>query len=435
MNIVDIIRCKRDGGELNEKQIRWFVEQVTSGSITEGQTCAWLMAVFLKGMTTQETIALTDAMLHSGTVADFSNLPGRKVDKHSTGGVGDKVSLILAPVAAACGLVVPMISGRGLGHTGGTLDKLESIPGFKVQQTLSQFEAQLRAHGLSMIGQSATMVPADKRLYALRDVTATVESVPLICASIMSKKLAEGLDALVLDIKCGRGAFMKDLAAARVLGSALVQVGNQMGKPTRALITRMDDPLGSAIGNAVEVAESLQILRGAVTSGDLLEVTLDLCVEMLLLGGVTQSATHARELCTGALQNGSALAKFRAMVEAQGGDPRVTDSLELLPQAPFIRALPWPGQDGYLHSVDSLQLAQITMSWGAGRLRQEDTIDPAVGISGLLKKGELLTKHHPVLTAHCRTEAQFHQLEKQITTIFEVQDSPPTAQSMVLERL
>lgn len=435
MNIVETIRCKRDGGTLNELQIRRFIEQVTDGSITEGQICALLMAVFLRGMNAQETAILTDAMLRSGTVADFSHIAGAKVDKHSTGGVGDKVSLILAPLAAACGLVVPMISGRGLGHTGGTLDKLESIPGFCVQQTLPQFETQLRDIGVAMIGQSATMVPADKRLYALRDVTGTVESIPLICASIMSKKLAEGIDALVLDIKCGRGAFMKDLIAARQLGTALVQVGVQMGKPTRALITRMDEPLGTTVGNAVEVAECIDILCGRVTSGDLLEVTLDLCVEMILLAKTEQDAARARALCLRALREGKALEKFRAMIRAQKGDIGIIEEPDRLPKAKFISPLVWAGKEGFVQSVDALRLAKLTMEWGAGRRTQNDPIDPAVGISGLIKRGQSVQRGQQFAVAHCQSEAQLAAAYEQISSMIEVGCHEPALRQMLIEKL
>ncbi|MCD8483182.1 MAG: thymidine phosphorylase [Verrucomicrobia bacterium] len=435
MQIQDFISCKRDGGELEPEAIHWFVREMTQGRITEGQVCAWLMAVYLRGMSARETVALTDAMMHSGEVADFSHLPGSKVDKHSTGGVGDKVSLILAPLAAACGLVVPMISGRGLGHTGGTLDKLEAIPGMKVRMEMAEFERQLSAIGVAMIGQSETMVPADRKLYALRDVTSTVESIPLICASIMSKKLAEGIDALVLDIKCGRGAFMKDLKAARALALGLVTVGNQLGKPTRALITRMDDPLGSTIGNAVEVWEAIEILSGTITSGDLLEVTLDLCVEMLLAGGICDRSEDAKALCRSALANGTALDKFRVLIQAQGGDAGVVDNRTQLPQAPIVQTVTWDGPNGYIHSVDSLSLARLTMQWGAGRRTQNDVIDPAVGLSAIAKRGTFLSQGDPVMVAHCRTQDQVVALQEGLKNWLAVAPDEPEQLPMLIERI
>ncbi|MFI5337067.1 MAG: thymidine phosphorylase, partial [Opitutales bacterium] len=320
----DIIIKKRDNGALTKDEIEFFARGVADGRFADYQATALLMAIFWRGMTPQETAWLTDAMMRSGDVIDLHDLPGAKVDKHSTGGVGDKVSLILAPLAAACGLMVPMMSGRGLGHTGGTLDKLEAIPGFRVMLEVPEFRAILQKTGLAMIGQTPQVVPADRKLYALRDVTGTVECIPLICASIMSKKLAEGIDSLVLDVKFGRGAFMKSKDRALELARAMVAVGRAAGKPVWAQLPAMNQPLGRAAGHTTEVIESIECLQGRGPA-DLMEVTFALTGHMLVLGGVVRNAAEAQKMMAAAIANGSALAKFRAMCVAQGGDPRVVD--------------------------------------------------------------------------------------------------------------
>ncbi|MGA2691221.1 MAG: thymidine phosphorylase, partial [Opitutaceae bacterium] len=312
-----MIARKRDGAELGREEIRAFVRGATDGSWADYQLSALLMAIYLRGMTQRETQLLTEAMLHSGTVADLSNVPARKADKHSTGGVGDKVSLHLAPMVAACGVAVPMISGRGLGHTGGTLDKLESIPGFRAGLSIEEYRKQVAEIGLCLIGQTAELAPADCRLYALRDVTATVECIPLICASILSKKLASGIDVLVLDVKFGRGAFMKDKARARELAVAITTVAKAMGKPTRAVLTSMDEPLGHGVGNALEVSESIGCLKGE-GSRDLMEVTFAIGVQMLLLAGAAKDDAGAKAKLAQSISSGAALRKFREMVSAQG---------------------------------------------------------------------------------------------------------------------
>jgi pyrimidine-nucleoside phosphorylase len=332
-----VIARKRDGGELSREEIGFFVKGAVDGSWADYQLSALLMAIFLKGMTARETAMLTEAMLGSGITADLSAVRQRKADKHSTGGVGDKVSLHLAPMVAACGVAVPMVSGRGLGHTGGTLDKLESIPGFRVGLSIADYARQVGEIGLCLIGQTAELAPADRKLYGLRDVTATVECIPLICASILSKKLAEGIDVLVLDVKFGRGAFMADKARARELAVAITTVAKAMGKPTRAVMTAMDEPLGHAVGNALEVAESIGCLKGQ-GAADLMEVTTVLGAHMLVLAGAAKDTGEARTRLEEGVASGAALGKFRAMVAAQGGDARVADDPSLLPKAKLVRA-------------------------------------------------------------------------------------------------
>jgi pyrimidine-nucleoside phosphorylase len=398
-----IIARKRDGGALSRDDLTAFVQGVTRGDWADYQAAALLMAIYLRGMTPEETSHLTEAMIRSGTVADLASVPGVKVDKHSTGGVGDKVSLVLAPLAAACGVPVPMMSGRGLGHTGGTLDKLESIPGFRVGLSLADYPAQLRRIGVAMIGQTADLAPADRKLYALRDVTATVESIPLICASILSKKLAAGIDALVLDVKYGRGAFMKDKARARELAAAMIAIGRAMGKPTRALLTSMDLPLGRAVGNAVEVVESIEALKGRGPA-DLMEVTLALGVQMLLLGRITTDAAAARQRLERAIVDGSALAKFRELVTAQGGDARVVDDYSRLPQAKVMRDVPAP-RSGWVTDVDPLAVAETALFLGAGRAHAAAAIDPAVGIAHLMQVGEPVVARGRLATVYAQDEA------------------------------
>src|SRR3954462_7268124 len=333
MRAVDIILSKRDGRSLTRDEIRFFVDGVTAGSLPDYQASALLMAIVLRGMTPDETAWLTDAMVHSGVRVDLADIPGVKVDKHSTGGVGDKTSLILAPLAAACGVPVPMMSGRGLGHTGGTLDKLESIPGFRVNLSLEDMKQALATVGCAMIGQTAQIAPADKKLYALRDVTATVESIPLISASIMSKKIAEGIDALILDVKTGSGAFMKTEADSRRLAESLVSIGNASGVKTEAVITAMDAPLGHAVGNALEVIECIDVLKGGGPS-DLVDVSVELAARMLVLGKVANDRAAAEQQVQRAIESGAGLDRFRQIIENQGGDPKVVDDYGRLPSAP-----------------------------------------------------------------------------------------------------
>jgi pyrimidine-nucleoside phosphorylase len=378
MRVVDLIRRKRDGHELLPEEIRALVAGYTNGDIPDYQISALLMAILWQRLSKAELAALTESMLHSGKVLDFSDLPAAKVDKHSTGGVGDKTSLILAPIVAACGLYVPMISGRGLGHTGGTLDKLESIPGFNVNLSLPEFRRVLAKAKCALIGQTAEIAPADKKLYALRDVTGTVESPFLICASIMSKKLAEGVDGLVLDVKTGSGAFMKKIEDAIFLAELMVETGRRMGKKMVALITDMNQPLGRMVGNALEVEECVEILKGGGI-GELRDLSLQLAAWMLHIGGHSKSVAEALKAAEEAITSGAALAKFCEIVELQGGDVRAIDDVMRLPQAKnkvdFTSS-----QAGFISSIDCERVGTASVVLGGGREKKEDTVDPAVGL-------------------------------------------------------
>ena len=398
-----VIARKRDGFALTAGEIGAFIGGATDGSWADYQLSAMLMAIYLRGLTPGETAALTQAIIRSGSVADLSALHRPKVDKHSTGGVGDKVSLHLAPMVAACGPAVPMISGRGLGHTGGTLDKLESIPGFRVGLSLAEFRAQMMKIGVALIGQTAELAPADRKLYSLRDVTSTIECIPLIGASIMGKKIAEGIDCLVLDVKFGRGAFMHDRVRARELAVVLVGLGRDLGKPTRAVLTAMEEPLGRTVGNALEVAESIECLRGEGPA-DVMEVTLALGEQMLLLAGAAESAADAREKLVAAVASGAALGKFREIVAAQGGDTRVIDDPARLPQTRLQAPVKSPS-GGYVGSVDALDVALAALGLGAGRTRAEDRVDPAVGVSHLVKTGEKVPPGGTLCVIHANDEA------------------------------
>jgi pyrimidine-nucleoside phosphorylase len=404
MRAVDVIVKKRDGRALARDEIRFFVDGVTSGTLPDYQASALLMAVLQRGMTAEETSWLTDAMVHSGIRIDLDDIPGVKVDKHSTGGVGDKTSLVLAPLVAACGVPVPMMSGRGLGHTGGTLDKLESIPGFRVNLTLEELKGALARTGCAMIGQTSQIVPADKKLYALRDVTGTVESIPLITASIMSKKIAEGIGALVLDVKAGSGAFMKTGADSRRLAESLVSVGNAFGVHTEAVITAMESPLGCAVGNALEVVECIEVLKGGGPP-DLLEVTLELAARMLVLGKVARDPREGRTQARQALASGAALDRFEKIIEIQGGDPSVLDDLTRLPRAPE-RHVTVADRAGYVFRLDAELVGRASVALGAGRDRVDDPIDPAVGIIVRRKPGDEVQVGDAILELHYRDPAR-----------------------------
>jgi pyrimidine-nucleoside phosphorylase len=426
-----IIARKRDGHALTRDEITAFVHGVVTGEWADYQTTALLMAIVLRGMTPEETSGLTEAMTRSGAVADLASVPGVKVDKHSTGGVGDKVSLVLSPLVAACGVPVPMMSGRGLGHTGGTLDKLESIPGFRIGLSLKEYTAQLQRIGVAIIGQTAELVPADRILYALRDVTATVESIPLICASIMSKKLAEGIDALVLDVKFGRGAFIREKARARELAVTMNAIGRAVGKPTRALLTSMDQPLGRAVGHAVEVIEAIEALKGRGPA-DLMDVTFALGTQMLLLGRVTADPADARRRLQQAITDGSALAKFRELVAAQGGAVRVVDDYACLPQAPIARDL-LATESGYVSDVDPLGIAQAARALGAGRKNAAASIDLAVGMTNLKKIGERVSVGDRLCTVHGRDEPSVRAIKEQVSLSFRVSLTPPPPSFLIDE--
>ena len=431
----DIIAKKRDGRPLSRDEVAQFVHGVVSGEFTDYQASALLMAIVLRGMSDDETKWLTEAMLRSGRVVELDAIQRPKVDKHSTGGVGDKVSLVLAPLAAACGLCVPMMSGRGLGHTGGTLDKLESIPGFSVDLDEAAYRRQLKAIHQAMIGQSADMVPADRKLYALRDVTATVESIPLICASILSKKLAEGIDALVLDVKCGSGAFMKTEADARELAKALVRISRGMGKPTSALITRMEQPLGRAVGNSLEVMEAIDCLQGRGPC-DLMEVTYALTAEMLVLGGLCESPAAAREGMEAAVADGRAWAAFCELVRAQGGDVGAVATGERLPRASGREELCYQGPSpAYLAELDALAVGEAARLLGAGRTHAAATVDPAVGFVFQKKPGDPVRPGEPLAVIHYNDAQKLEPARKRLLEAIGYASAKPELPPRIIERL
>lgn len=428
-----IIEKKRDGGELAAEDIRAFIAGFTDGSIPDYQMAALAMAVYLRGMTPRETADLTLAMMNSGDVVDTSSITLPKSDKHSTGGIGDKVSLILAPLAACCGVAVPMVSGRGLGITGGTLDKLESIRGFNVRLSEPEFLGVLHRHGCAMIGQTDRLAPADRKLYALRDVTATVPSIPLITASIMCKKLAEGIDALVLDVKWGRGAFMQTLDQARALARSMVAVGKAMGKKITALLTPMNQPLGRACGNALEVAESVECLHGRGPA-DLMEVTMALTAEMLVLPGVEPDSAAARRRLQAALDSGDAFRRFRAMTASQGGDTAMLDDPSLLPQAPIRRPFPSPAA-GFVQKADADALGRGILLLGGGRMKTTDAIDPSVGVSALVKQGERVEKGAPLMMIHAEDPQRLGAAMEWFEKAFAIAPEPPPVEAAVTERI
>lgn len=433
MHALDVIRRKRDGHALTQAEIAAFVQAATHHTWPDYQLAALLMAIVLRGMTAQETAWLTGSMVHSGVKLDLSDLPGPKVDKHSTGGVGDKTSLVLAPLAAACGVVVPMMSGRGLGHTGGTLDKLESIPGFRVGLSLEEFRTALRQIGCALIGQTREIAPADKVLYALRDVTCTVESIPLISASIMSKKIAEGIDALILDVKYGRGAFMKNVQDAHRLAESLVNIGNGNGVRTQALLTGMDVPLGRAVGNSLEVIECLEILKGRGPTL-LTDLSVTLAAHMLHLGGIARSLEEAQQKVRRALSSGEGLEKFREIIAHQGGDPRCVDDYSLLPSAPRKHRL-LAEQSGYVTHVNAELLGRATMLLGAGRSRVEDTIDHAVGALIRAHQGHQVRAGEPLVEIHYRDEEKLEMALPLFEHAWHLGDSPMTQQPLILDTI
>jgi pyrimidine-nucleoside phosphorylase len=407
MRVVDLIRRKRDGQELTGEEISAIVDGYTKGEIPDYQIASLLMAIIFRRMSGMELAALTEAMLHSGDVLSFPELPAPKVDKHSTGGVGDKTSLILAPIVASEGLYVPMISGRGLGHTGGTLDKLESIPGFNVNLTLPEFRSVLKKCGCALIGQTAEIDPADKKLYALRDVTGTVESPFLICASIMSKKLAEGIDALVLDVKTGSGAFMKKKEDAVFLAELMVETGARMGKKMVALITDMDQPLGRMVGNALEVEECIDVLKSEGPR-DLRELSLQLSAWMFYLGGRTKSVAEGCQLATQAIASGRALEKFREIIRLQCGDPKVIDDPKRLPQAQHKINFT-ATQPGFVASMDCERIGTASVVLGGGRETKEDAVDPAVGLALHKKVGDEVSQGDALCTVYYNSDQRLEE--------------------------
>jgi pyrimidine-nucleoside phosphorylase len=432
MHPVDLIRRKRDGGALDRGQIEAFVTGVTDGSLADYQAAALLMAIFLRGMTTDETAWLTDAMVRSGVKVQYPGVAGRPVDKHSTGGVGDKTSLILAPLAVACGAVVPMMSGRGLGHTGGTLDKLESIPGFRTGLSLSELRAAITKVRCAMIGQTSEVAPADRRLYALRDVTGTVESIPLISASIMSKKIAEGIGALVLDVKTGDGAFMKTLEQSRALAQSLVSIGEASGVRTEALITTMDVPLGTMVGNSLEVIESLNVLKGTGPK-DTIDLSVTLAARMLVLAGVSPDEASAEKAVRQAIASGSGLEVFRRVIENQGGDPRVVDDYSLLPTSTMEHAVRAPSA-GYVR-LRAESIGRAAVALGSGRATLEDVVDPGVGIEIVARHGTRVRAGDTVLLVHHRDGGRLEDALALLDEGVQIVEAPPDLRPLILERI
>jgi pyrimidine-nucleoside phosphorylase len=431
MRTVDLIQRKRDGEELSPEEITSLVEGYTSGSVPDYQVSAFLMAVFFQGMSDREVSALTDCMLRSGGQIDLSAVPGTKIDKHSTGGVGDKTSLIAAPLAASAGVVVPMISGRALGHTGGTLDKLESIPGFKTNISIEDAKAQLSDCGLCFMGQSSELAPADGKLYALRDVTATVPSIPLIASSIMSKKLAAGLDGLVLDVKVGAGAFMKKQIEARRLAQIMVAIGRRMDKRVQALITDMNQPLGFAVGNALEVMEASQTLQN-VGPADLTRLSLELAARMIYLGKITKTLDEARELAQKKLLDGSGYRKFKEVIEAQGGNPQVLDKFELLPNATGAREITSP-RAGFVSAIDAEDIGRATALIGAGRRTKDDAVDPAVGVILEIKVGEKVEAGSVLGRLYHTSAERLDEATEIMEDAFRISAHPPEERELILE--
>lgn len=431
MRAIDIIQKKRDGRELSKGEIDTFVSGATGGTWPEYQVSALLMAIFLKGMTEAETARLTHAMAFSGRTLQWDGLDGPVIDKHSTGGVGDKTTIALVPLVAACGVFVPKMSGRGLGHSGGTVDKLESIPGFRMDFSLEEYQSIVKEVGCAIVGQSKEVAPADKKLYALRDVTATVESIPLITASIMSKKIPEGIQALVLDVKCGRGAFMKSLRDARELARLLVRVGYDNNVKTEAIVTAMDAPLGRTVGNALEIKECVKVLKGAGPH-DVTDLTLTLSARMLMLGGMVefegQADTRVREV----LATGRGLEKLRQMIERQGGEPRVVDDPQLLPRAKeqmLVRA----NRPGYVRGIDAEAVGKACVLLGAGRHRVEDRIDPAVGIVVQALVGQTVREGDALAEVHVNDRAHLEQALAMLSGAWHISDEAPTEMALVIE--
>jgi pyrimidine-nucleoside phosphorylase len=430
MRAVDVLQAKRDGRALSREQIEFFVDGATSLTLPDYQVSALLMAIVIRGMNAEETAWLTDAMVRSGARVDLSHIAGVKVDKHSTGGVGDKLSLVLAPVAAACGVIVPMMSGRGLGHTGGTLDKLESIPGFRVRLSLEEFRDALADVGCCLIGQTDEIAPADRRLYALRDVTATVESIPLISASIMSKKIAEGIDALVLDVKVGRGAFMPTEDRARALAESLVSIGRAAGVATEATLTAMDQPLGRAVGNALEVVESIQTLKGAGPP-DVEQLSIWFAARMMVRAGIARSTDEGESLARAALTSGKALDTLVRIIERQGGDPRVIDDERRLPVA-ASRVMVRADRAGWITILDAGLVGRASVALGAGRDRVDGVIDPAAGILVRAKQGDAVKAGDPVLELHYGSAARLEEAQQLAQSAITIGAEPPAAERLVV---
>jgi pyrimidine-nucleoside phosphorylase len=433
MRAVDLIRKKRDSGEHSREEIDFLISGYTRGDIPDYQMAAWLMATWIRGLNRSETAALTEAMLYSGEVVNLDGIPGKKVDKHSTGGVGDKTSLILAPIVAAGGLTVPMISGRGLGHTGGTLDKLESIPGFNVNLPLEQFFSVLRECGMGLIGQTAEIAPADKKIYALRDATSTVENIGLICASIMSKKLAEGIDALVLDVKTGSGAFMKREEDAVRLAELMVETGQRMGKKVIALITDMNQPLGRMAGHSNEIVECIQVLSGGGPA-DLVELSIELSAWMFFLGERTKSVDEGRVLAGSLIASGHAMERFKHCIRVQGGDDLIVEQPQLLPRA-RSRVNVLSSAAGFIAATDCEQLGTALAMLGGGREKKEDTIDHAVGLEFHKRIGDRVEKDEPLATIHYNSDTKLVEATSLIANSYQVGEVAPREKLPLIRRI
>lgn len=430
MQMVDIIAKKRDGHALSRQEIDDFVQGFTRGEIPDYQAAALLMAIVLKGMDARETADLTDAMTHSGQTVDLSAVGDVVCDKHSTGGVGDTTTLILVPLAAACGLKMAKMSGRGLGHTGGTLDKLESIPGYRVEISPETLVQLVRDNGAAIVGQTQALAPADKKLYALRDVTGTVESLPLIASSVMSKKLAAGTDVIVLDVKTGSGAFMHTVEDSFALARTMVDIGAHLGKRIAAIVTDMDQPLGNSIGNALDVREAIEILQGRHVDSPLREVCLLLGEQLLRMTGKAQTSVQARAMLEQALRNGDALEKMRVMIQAQGGDARVCEDVSLLGQASIIHPVVAP-QSGYVARMQAAEIGMAAQMLGAGRMKKEDVIDPLVGIQMHVRVGDFVEKGQPLADFYLNDTAQAEQAEHRFLQAIVMQDHKPVAVPLV----
>ena len=431
----DVIRKKRDGLSLSREEIEFFIAGITNGRVADYQVSALLMAIYLNGMNDAEQQALTEAMLNSGNILDFTDIPKPKADKHSTGGVGDKTSIIIAPLVAACGVCVPMISGRGLGHTGGTLDKLESIPGYRVNLSATEFKQVLDQVGYAMAGQTAELAPADKKMYALRDATSTVESIPLIVASIISKKGAAGLDAMIIDVKVGNGAFMREESRAEALAHALVSTGNSCGIKTRALLTDMNQPLGGMVGNSLEILECINLLRREANEAarPVLDLSMELCAHMLVLANVDQTIEAAHKRLDKVLKSGKALECLQKNVAAQGGDPRVCDApQDFLPLVSETVKVESP-RSGFITRVDTTEIGHAIAAIGGGRVRIEDTVDPTVGFTSELKLGDQVRAGDAIGVVYCGDSDAAAEAARRIQAAYEIGDAPMQLPQLVKE--
>lgn len=433
MSVYELISKKRDGHKLSNDEITFIIDNFTKGILPDYQMSAFLMATFFQGMNDQETMSLTRSMLESGETVDLSEIQGIKVDKHSTGGVGDKVSIVLAPIVAAAGVPVPMISGRGLGHTGGTLDKLESIPGFRVDYSIAEYKEKIAKIGVCLIGQTPTLVPADKKMYTLRDVTATIPAIPLITGSIMSKKLAEGIDALVLDVKTGKGAFMQSYDKSVELAKKLIAVGEQFGKPTIAYITNMNEPLGNKVGNWLEIEECIAALHGNGPV-DLMEITHQLSGTMIYLGGKAESIEQGVLLSKEMIQSGKAFTKFLEIVNEQNGDDRYIKSSNKYKKAKFISEIK-ANQSGYIQSMDALEIGLTSVSLGAGRQKSDDVIDSEAGIILYKKIGDKIEKGDIILNLHTNKEEKIEQAKNRLKAAIRISNEPVKKEPLIIERL